>query len=63
MVATRGVLPALLAVNALMSPNPLAASPMAMLLFVQEYVVPASAEPLKGIALMAEPLQTTMLDG
>ncbi len=63
MVATSVALPALMAVKALMSPKPLGASPMAMLLFVQEYVVPARAEPLKGIALMVAPLQTTMLDG
>ena len=49
MVATRGVVPVLMAVKEAMSPLPDAASPIAGLEFVQLYVVPATP-PLKLMA-------------
>ena len=48
----------LLAANAAISPEPLAAKPMPGVLFVQLYVVPATAEPVKVIIDVLVLLQT-----
>ena len=52
MVEVTGVLPVLLPVNDPMFPEPLPASPIVVLSFVQLYVVPATA-PVKVIAPVA----------
>jgi hypothetical protein len=55
MVAVTGVVPVLIAVNAAISPLPLAAKPMLVLLFVQLKVEPLTA-PEKLIRLVVAPL-------
>jgi hypothetical protein len=63
MVATIGKLPVLEATKEFMSPDPLAARPMVLLLFVQEYVVPVKADPVKAMLPTVEPVQTTWFRG
>jgi hypothetical protein len=60
MVAVIGAELALVAVNAGISPDPLAASPMAVLLFVQVNVVPLTG-PDKVVAVILAPLQCVWL--
>ena len=63
-MATTGKVPLLIAVKADMSPEPVAARPMLVELFVQEYVViPNALLVLKFIAVVFVPLQTTWLAG
>ena len=54
--AVTGLLVLFNAVNALMSPVPLAANPIEVVLFVHEYDDPV---PLKATAAVEAPLQTT----
>ena len=61
MVATCAVVPLLVAVNEAISPVPLAARPMLVLLFDQLYVLPATA-PLNDTVAVAAPLQTVWFD-
>ena len=63
MLATTGKVPVLEATKELMSPDPLAARPMALLLFVQEYVVPGKADPVNEMLPTVVPLQTTWFRG
>jgi hypothetical protein len=60
MVATTAVVPAFTAVNEGISPLPLAARPIVVLLFVQLYTVPGT-DPLKFTAAVGDPLHTTWL--
>jgi hypothetical protein len=60
MVAVIGPELALVAVNAGISPDPLAARPMAVLLFVQVKVVPLTG-PDKEVAVTLAPLQCVWL--
>ena len=59
MVALIGALVVFVVTNAAMFPEPDAANPIAGLLFVQLYTVPAIADPVKLIALVDPPTQTT----
>ena len=64
MVAVTGEVPALMAVNAAISPVPLGASPMLVVLLVQVYVaVPPVVVVVKFVAATAVPWQTTWLTG
>jgi hypothetical protein len=63
MVATMGKLPVLEATKELMSPDPLAARPIELLLFVQEYVVPGKADPVNAMLPTVVPVQTTWFNG
>ena len=58
-VALIGALVVFVVTNAAMFPEPDAANPMAGLLFVQLYTVPAMADPVKLIALVDPPTHTT----
>jgi hypothetical protein len=60
-VAVTADVPLLVAVNEEISPVPLAARPMEVVLFVQLKVVPLTA-PLKATAVVAAPLQTDWLE-
>ena len=60
MVATTGVAPLLTAVKEAMSPVPLAANPMDVVLLVQVYPVPL---PVKFTALVGNPLHTIWSTG
>ena len=62
MVAVTAVVPVLIAVNVPILPDPLAANPTEVLLFVQLNVVPGTA-PTKLIAVVEAPLQTVWLVG
>ena len=57
-VAAIGALVALVVINEAISPEPLAAKPMPVLLFVQLKMVPGT-DPVKLISAVAEPLQST----
>ena len=61
-VATSGVEPAFVVAKAAILPVPLAPRPMLVRLFVQLYVVPETAEPVKFIAVVETPLQTVWFD-
>ena len=64
MVAPSGPLVALVVTNGSISPVPLAASPMAVLLLVQLYTVPATvppAVPLNDITTVVAPVQYALL--
>jgi hypothetical protein len=64
MVAVTGEVPAFMAVNAAISPVPLGASPMLVVLLVQVYVaVPPVVVVVKFVAATAVPWQTTWLTG
>ena len=56
MVATTGDVPALIAVNEGIFPEPLAAKPIDGVVFIHVKVVPATG-PLNGIAKVVAPLQ------
>ena len=62
-VATNGPLVALVVTNGAMSPEPLAARPMAGVLLVQLYTVPGKLPevPLKGITRVVAPVQYALL--
>ena len=60
MVATTGTVPGLLAMNEAIFPEPLAASPIDGVLFVQLYTVPGT-KPVKFTAVVGAPLHTTWL--
>lgn len=62
MVAVTGATPVLVAVKAAISPEPLAARPMLVVLFVQLYTVPDTA-PVKVTAVVEVALQTTWSAG
>ena len=62
MVAVMGVVPVLVAVKAGTFPFPLAANPIAVLLFVHAKVVPVTGL-VNTVAGIEAPLQTTILDG
>ena len=57
-VAVTAELVALVAVNATIFPEPLAAKPILVVLFVQLYVVPLTDEPAKVTAVVVAPAQT-----
>lgn len=61
-VAVTGIVPVFTAANDGMLPEPLAAKPMLVLLFVQLNTVPATA-PVKAIACVGAPLQTVCAVG
>lgn len=61
-VAITGVLPVLVAVKAFISPVPLAARPIDVLLFVQLKVVPVTA-PVNVIEVVVEPLHNAWFTG
>ena len=61
-VAVTADVPELLAVKAAIFPEPLAANPTLVVLFVQLYVVPLT-EPLNATAAVLAPLQTDWLLG
>jgi hypothetical protein len=62
-VPVTGALPVFTALKELISPVPPALNPMDILLFVQLYTVPATAEPVKLTAAVAAPLQTICTAG
>ena len=57
-VAVMGALVAFVVMNEAISPEPLAAKPIPVLLFVQLKMVPGT-DPVKLISAVAEPLQST----
>ena len=62
-VAVTGTFNVLTAENALMVPDPLAARPMDVVLFVQLYYVPVTGDPLNTTTDVSVPLHTTWLGG
>ena len=62
-VAVRGVEPEFVAKNEGILPVPLAAKPMLDVLFVQEYVVPMTAEPLNATTVVLSSLQIVGQEG